>query len=62
MQAFFEKYTFILSFSIMTLVFNMAFGAKFTEMFLLLVLLSMVVLNAEKFKTLFAGMEVSTNE
>lgn len=48
MNKFYSSFTFMLGFMIIVLIFNMAFGSKFTEYFLLLVLLSMVVTNADK--------------
>lgn len=48
MNQFYSSFTFMLGFMIIVLIFNMAFGNKFTEWFLLLVLLSMVVTNADK--------------
>lgn len=57
MQNFYESFTFIISFMILVLVFNMFFGGKFTEWFLLLVLLSMIVVNSDKVKYIFRGLE-----
>lgn len=57
MQNFYNSFTFILSFMIIVLIFNAIFGAKFVEWFLLLVLLSMVVVNADKAATIFKGIE-----
>lgn len=48
MEKFYSSFTFMLGFMITTLIFSMTFGQKFAEYFLLLVLLSMVVLNADK--------------
>lgn len=56
MKNFFQSYNFIFSFFLLTLFFNMAFGAKFAEYFLLLVLLSMIVFNADKFTRIFEGL------
>lgn len=56
MEHFYDKFSFILGFMIVTLMFNMIFGAAFTEYFLLLVLLSMIVLNADKFSSIFDGL------
>ena len=49
MKQFYNSFTFILAFLIATLTINMTFGKKFTEYFLLLVLLSMIFLNSDKF-------------
>lgn len=57
MKEFFNSFTFILSFMIIVLIFNSIFGAKFTEWFLLLVLLSQIVVNADKFGTIFNGIK-----
>lgn len=57
MQNFYNSFTFIISFMILVLVFNMLFGGKFTEWFLLLVMLSMVVVNSDKIKYIFKGLE-----
>ena len=54
---FFESYSFIFSFFALTFLFNMLLGAKFTEYFLLLVLLSMIVLNGDKFASVFRGLK-----
>ena len=57
MDSFYNSFTFILSFMIIVLIFNSIFGAKFTEYFLLLVLLSMVVVNADKVDSIFKGIK-----
>lgn len=57
MQNFYNSFTFILSFMIIVLIFNSIFGAKFTEWFLLLILLSMVVINSDKVGSIFKGIE-----
>ena len=57
MQKFYDSFTFIISFMILVLVFNMFFGSKFVEWFLLLVLLSMIVVNSDKIKYIFKGLE-----
>ena len=57
MQNFYSSFTFMLGFMIIVLIFNMMFGAKFTEWFLLLVLLSMVVVNADKVSNIFGNAE-----
>lgn len=57
MKNFYDSFTFIISFMILVLFFNMLFGEKFTEWFLLLVLLSMVVVNSDKIKYIFKGLE-----
>lgn len=57
MQNFYNSLTFIISFMILVLIFEMIFGSKFVEMFLLLVLASMVVFNSEKIKFIFSGIQ-----
>lgn len=57
MKSFYNSFTFILSFMILLLIFNSIFGATFTEYFLLLVLLSMVVVNADKVDSIFKGIK-----
>lgn len=55
MQNFYNSFTFIIAFMILVLVFQMTLGSKFVEYFLLLVLASMVVMNADKLQYIFAG-------
>ena len=55
MEGFYNSFSFMLGFMILVLVFNMMLGAKFTEWFLLLVLLSMVIINSNKISGVFAG-------
>lgn len=55
MQNFYKSFSFLLAFLILVNIFNMLLGPKFTEYFLLLILLGMVVLNADKFATVFKG-------
>ena len=57
MKNFYNSFTFIITFMILLLIFNMMFGGKFVEWFLLLVLLSMVVINADKVKYIFNGIQ-----
>jgi glutamine synthetase len=49
MKEFYESTGFIVSFLIMTMIINMAFGNQVTDMFLILVLFSMAILNADSF-------------
>lgn len=55
MDKFYSSFTFMLGFMVSVLVFNMAFGSKATEWFLLLVLLSMLVTNADKVSKAFGA-------
>ena len=54
MKDFYNSFTFILAFLILTLIINMIFGATVTEKFLLLVLLSMVVVNSDAVVSIFS--------
>lgn len=55
MMNFYNSFTFIISFMVLVLFFQMVFGSKFVEYFLLLVLASMLVMNANKLQGIFAG-------
>lgn len=55
MMNFYNSFTFIISFMVLVLFFQMGFGSKFVEYFLLLVLASMLILNANKLQGVFAG-------
>ena len=57
MQNFYNSFSFIIAFMILLLLFNMLFGGKFVEYFLILVLASMVVVNADKFNSVFNGIQ-----
>lgn len=57
MQNFYNSFSFIIAFMILLLLFNMLFGGKFVEYFLMLVLASMVVVNADKFSSVFNGIQ-----
>lgn len=57
MQNFYNSFSFIIAFMILLLLFNMIFGGKFVEYFLMLVLASMVVVNADKFSSVFNGIQ-----
>ena len=57
MKNFYNSFTFIITFMILVLLFQMVMGSKFVEYFLLLVLASMVVLNSEKFTKIFEGLQ-----
>lgn len=57
MQNFYNSFSFIIAFMILLLLFNMIFGGKFVEYFLMLVLASMVVVNADKFNSVFNGIQ-----
>ena len=55
MMNFYNSFTFIISFVVLVLFFQMVFGSKFVEYFLLLVLASMLIMNANKLQGVFAG-------
>ena len=55
MMNFYNSFTFIISFMVLVLFFQMVFGSKFVEYFLLLVLASMLIINANKLQGIFAG-------
>ena len=59
-MGFYNSLTFMLSFMILLVFINMGFGSKFTEKFLLLVLASMILFNADKFSELAKGLGGST--
>ena len=48
MQSFYNSFGFLLAFMVLLLLFQMMLGSGFTEKFMLLVLLSMVVVNKDK--------------
>lgn len=49
MQDFFKSYTFLMGFMIMCIFIQMLLGAKVLGKFLWLVLLSMIIINSNKF-------------
>lgn len=53
MKAFFDSFTFLLAFLFLVILINLALGSAVTEKFLLLVLLGMVLLNGQKFASVF---------
>lgn len=57
MKNFYNSFSFIIAFMILLLLFNLLFGGKFVEYFLMLVLASMVVVNADKFNSVFNGIQ-----
>lgn len=52
---FYNSFGFLIAFMILVNIFYMLLGSSFTEGFLLLVLLGMVIVNAGKFATIFKG-------
>lgn len=52
---FYNSFGFLITFMILVNIFYMLLGSSFTEGFLLLVLLGMVIVNADKFSTIFKG-------
>lgn len=57
MKNFYNSFSFIIAFMILLLLFNMVLGGKFVEYFLMLVLASMVVVNSDKFNSVFSGIQ-----
>lgn len=57
MQNFYDKFSFLIAFLILVNIFYMLLGESFTESFLLLVLLGMVLMNTDKFATIFKGVK-----
>ena len=55
-MGFYNSLTFMLAFMILLVVTDMSFGAKFVEKFLILVLLSMIMFNADKFTEIAKGL------
>lgn len=55
LQNFYNSFGFLIAFLILVNIFYLMFGNSFTEGFLLLVLLGMVIMNAGKFATIFKG-------
>lgn len=57
MKEFYESFSFIIAFMILLLFFNMTMGGKFVEIFLTLVLASMIVVNSDKIENVFSGIK-----
>lgn len=57
-QEFTQRLPFIIFFLFVVLLLTMATNSKVTNGFLTLTLLSMIVLNADKFKALLGGIQV----
>lgn len=53
MDKIYNRFTFIVAFMVFVLFFNMIFGSKPTEYFLILILLGMVLTNIEQITGLF---------
>ena len=56
MVSFYNSFGFLIAFMVLLLIFQMLFGPKFSEVFMLLVLASMVVVNHEKVVKLMQSM------
>lgn len=56
MVSFYNSFGFLIAFMVLLLIFQMLFGPKFSETFMLLVLASMVVVNHEKVVKLMQNM------
>ena len=57
MKSFYESCGFLIGFLVLLLIFQMFFGNKFSEYFMLLVLLSMLVVQKDKVLYLMAKFE-----
>ena len=56
MQIIYEKYSSIVGFMVMCVIIQTMLGTEILNQFLLLVLLSMILLNAEEFITMLGGL------
>lgn len=57
MKEFYESFSFIIAFMILVILFEMLFGDKFVHAFLILVMASMAILNADKIEKIFGGIQ-----
>lgn len=57
MQEFYNSFGFIIAFMILVMLCEMMMGEKFTQAFLLLVMASMAIFNADKIEKLFGGIQ-----
>lgn len=56
-MGFYKSFTFMITFMVLLVFMEMALGNKFTEKFLILVLASMLVFNADKFEKIAKGLK-----
>lgn len=57
LQEFFDSFSFIIAFMILVILFEMLFGDKFVQAFLILVMASMAIFNADKIEKIFGGIQ-----
>lgn len=57
MKDFYNSFSFIIAFMILVILFEMLFGETFTQAFLILVMVSMAVFNADKIEKIFSGIQ-----
>ena len=57
MKDFYNSFSFIISFMILVILFEMLFGEKFVQAFLILVMASMAIFNADKIERIFGGIQ-----
>ena len=62
MQEFYKSFIFLISFSVVLVFFNMAFGENETHKLLLLILASMLVFNVDKFKEIAKSLGYNEKE
>ena len=62
MQEFYKSFIFLISFSVVLVFFNMAFGENATHKLLLLILASMLVFNVDKFKEIAKSLGYNEKE
>lgn len=61
LKEFYNSFSFIIAFMILVLLFEMIFGEKFTQAFLLLVMVSMAIFNSDKVANIFSGIQKGGN-
>ena len=54
---FYNSFSFIIAFMILVMLFEMLLGEKFTQAFLILVMASMAIFNADKVENIFGGIQ-----
>lgn len=57
MKEFYNSFGFIIAFMVLVMIFEMLLGEKFTQAFLLLVMASMAIFNADKIEKIFSGIQ-----
>ena len=54
---FYNSFSFIIAFMILVMLFEMLLGEKVTQAFLILVMASMAIFNADKVENIFGGIQ-----